>query len=920
MLDSTKAAMSQEAAEAQAAKGAAEQERIQYATFSSNQERGIDTNQQETAKLAAGAHDKEGRTKYPYYTDASGRKWTEPELAAYADPTQAAALRYAAATGQPLPTIKPRAGPYADPEQHITGTSILLLPDTRPQPVYTSSKQIAAASAASKTFANIAQKNAEASDKLYSQANEYVTAFEAKYPSSPDKPYQLKDAEEAYQYTKDREELESRTGGIYAAAASKYAEASSKAGMANRLADIVNTQGPKIMAKEGLVKWRTSEEATYASAFAPDMKSDFTKVGITTGIGGAFGGIPGAASGVVVGTGQVLGEKVQLAREKSAFWGIQPVKEGVYAKGEYTFMPQSLISHEKGRTDLNVMGWGLNPDFDALGTTQFKTDITPEQYFALPREEQRKFDIIGRGTAVTQKISWGGTSGALTGVLVAPTVVKTTGDIINAHRFTDVKAIASVKYVDGKETRNIVTYAKAKGIAGQKVGQPVGARKMAFEMGGEHSEGPVTLGKIEGTGAVKTKGLAYIERVGSPIRPGAEAEKVQMITRDIGGGKFIQAFKTDTSGASIRGATSDTTAFGVGVGRQGEGFTIGKNIGVVLQKGKVPAVYELRYAVTGQPGSAAAAQKTGAALDFLKAPPKAPIDFTGINLGSSSPAGGSQAGAVLQASKTASISQATPAIPKIVTAAPTGGTISLSRSAGALATLARPMASTATMYGRGEVEVLQKYKVKEQVSPSIGAVRGPSLMSDAISATRTRPVMSVSTSAIAAPVTTYRTATMTAPITATRIETSTVTKTAVTPGFGGGTPPVPGMPKVPSWTPPPPPPPGLGGGLNIPLGVFERGGLGGARRAKSPSPRYAPSVTASVFNVFTAKKQKATGWTGLEVRPLVIPKRGTIIDRPFSSGKVKKEKRKSGGGLGFATLNPKLGLGFKGLGFGRRRK
>jgi hypothetical protein len=191
------------------------------------------------------------------------------------------------------------------------------------------------------------------------------------------------------------------------------------------------------------------------------------------------------------------------------------------------------------------------------------------------------------------------------------------------------------------------------------------------------------------------------------------------------------------------------------------------------------------------------------------------------------------------------------------------------------------------------MRTLQKVKVREELTPSITTFGTVAPVVDVISATRSRPPESVTSPRTMLgdiSIVTPRQEQITIPAIATITRVTPATRTVLTPGITDLTPPftpgfTPGRPVPPRVVPPIVP----FGAMNIPLGIFERDQLGGARRSKSPTARYAPSVTASVFNIFTTKKQKASGWTGFETRPMVVPKSGTILEHPFGTkGKAKK--------------------------------
>jgi hypothetical protein len=1100
-LDSTKAARTQEAVEARSATSAAEQERIQYASFASNQARGVESDQLTTARLAATAHDRDGRTKYPYYTDASGRKWTEPELAAYADPTQAAALRYASAVNAgrreenkiPVPTIKPRAGPYTDEDQYTFKGSPIFLPDTRPQDKLTSVRQAEAVKTTAIAMGNFAETAAGRSEAAYTAAREKEEAFAAKYPSTGGKPYQLKDAEEAYTYTMDRAALERDTGPFYATGRAEYITAGTRSRTANRLIDTYNSQINALTAKEDYAEWKTGsytepginlfgvqltpdktfpggQEAKYATGKKEAVSLDRARdtlalnfaIGSTAGAkagsvaggpGAAVGGLAGGAGGILVGTGQVLGGYAQVAAEEDVYVGaagpyggirvrdlVKPAKDQVFVKGQnkeemaFGVIPvwrgpgevQPLFSPTKEGGVLGT-GWELNPDLDLLGSTKMKAAMTPEEYFRTPGAE-KNYELVGRGDYFAMKSAWGATSGGLAGAAIAPSVITKAAELsmkplpgplgswteaiagIHAKPGTVITEGAQKGAVIGKDlpetTRVIVSDTRSvnigdairRGVNFVKPGtmKLVNPKVVTYEVqsaAGAPKGGEIPI--IKGSEGSHLKGVTLrsqestfdtVSRTGSPIRQGSIDEKpTSLIARFKAlvskNEPFAQVFKTTTvkgeiplkdSGRIIasRGTSDATEAYGVGWGTKVSGKPAtpakmdlssknllewgmkpaqpatpdviqGTNLGFIKQSGQL---FRLDYTSTGSVAPTPGGAGGGGSPAPLISPPSGTSPTTpagGLSSGTVpnvAPSGSgstAQLGQILGAQgQSAQISHAAPTIPVVAaTRFSPGGMAMLttgSRAASLTAThppIALEGTSPPVMnYGRAGTVQRIRVKTREELTPAIGDTATLSASAEAVTIPRTRYAEAMAVTgaiAVARHPGAYQER-MAPPISASIQELTPATRTQLAPGATQLTPSIPPgyVPRLPPYVPPPPPPPGLGGLPNIPLGLGERDRLGGVKRSRSPSPRYAPSVTASVFNVFTTKPQKATGWSGVEVRPLVVPKKGTIIDHPYGKTGSKKGKKTGGGsrGANYYTVNPKLGLDSIGIRIGRRKK
>jgi hypothetical protein len=922
-------------ANAAAASSADAQRKQDYETFTRLQASGASREELQplAAKLSASAATRTGAMRDPYTRDASGTAWTEPMLETYADPTQAAALRYAAATGKPRPTVTRRT------TDEVVGESVVFLPEINPKPAAPITNRTeyneAAKEVERKSAISAAQGAASTGWSIY--ASKEREKLDSKWAGKTE----LTDAE-AYEYTTERNALENRLAPIDKNSASLFVSANKNYADASKLSTAANASIPQIRKEEAeAADWHATEKKRandigagyntipgYANVRdrpdqflrtdsgemiripSPGVRLELSPNAMKTVTYPLAGFAVGGPAGAVAGEAMALGE---IAGGLSAYTTEGDVKPKIVKTNSI----DTVRGVKYGRDVIGMM--------IGKGPVEYKRP-TVDEYFAMSPEEAKPYRYSGKAEEMGLRTAVGSTVGSIIGAGAGEPLnariekVRTTpADSVFGKGKRVTSFSETLVSPEGVESRQIIARTQGYNWRGAKI---EGATKTSVKAAGELDTlmAREETAKLTGepritkpfagkdvTVSEKVKVFGTLERQGSPKLAGAEVETTKSSVVDVTKKSFLQSFETKTSagGGFNQG---ETTARGVGGGLRGEDTVAGKNWGILERAGD-SASFDHTY-ITRQ----------------MKPSPGGGVTFTGgANQVST---GGGTTGLATQglqssASQLAPTSFASSAeLMKGITPTAPSQTGTLTALGALTSTSSAPPVSTGTMRAAPAGEAVQIQKTRHKDS-------APSFVSVTTSG-------GTGTSTVVIPGSRQRTgfiptmAQMQVPGTGSgrQVIPSQITVPAVVPAQRTNLIPTVISPTVPPGIPssgfgvgtPPPIFGGGGGGLNIPLGVFERDQIGGAGRGKTPKPRYAPSVTASVYGISTTKKQKASGWTGLEVRPLVIPKKGTIIEHPYVTSDKKKEKSAKPKGADYAKVSSKLGLDFSGLNFGRRTK
>lgn len=643
-------------------------------------------------------------------------------------------------------------------------------------------------------------------------------------------------------YTADekavREFTESQTGQGYVGGIAKVTDRDLGAGV--KLAKIELSEPAKVIALDTLAG------ATVGTLVAPGV-----------------GTLTGAIGGASVALGDLSFRYTTLGSEQANLPIIGQSKRRVEVYREPTFTLPIINRKVYTTPDLSQKTRSTVepiPEFESL-LSQKILEGTSEGIKVDPKVlDSPNYRLVSKSEDLSERVRISGELGSIAGMILAPEITKFGTKQFRKYDYTTTKAVANIEYREGKEYRELVSQTTRKNIFGETIGK-VGSRKVTGQLGeAQSSQGKVKLGDVDATVKIDQKVFGGAKRTGSPIKATAEAEVAQGVT--VGDDKaFYQAFKTST--ATPEGTSS---AYGVGSGAKVGDITLGKNIGVSIYGKNPPGFYELVYKVKGVPSTP---------------------DLSGGWTPTFNPQSGTtQLSSGLQKTLGSTVAPTIPQIDVLPKALSSISTTAGSTTTTSLkSTPANPGYISSMALAEPEQITIQRTDVKEKLTPAIQVAKMAPRETEVVRVRGVESVQRVTPLVEAVMVSRSGTRTQEATVTITEtvpaietIEETQQTPALETPGFS----PIMNVPRIPSPGIPPVVP--LIPPINIPLGRWDIGVKPRVRGQKRRTPRYAPSVTASVFKITTPKPQKATGWTGLEIRPLVVS--------GIKKKKTKKKKKK----------------------------
>lgn len=895
-------------------------------------ESGVATEQERRMYESQTAFDREGRASQPYYTDSTGRKWTESQLY-FVDPTEAAALRYAAATKSPRPkitTYRPEQKAQApDPADAI------LLPSIKTHEPVKSTDELKRIGTAATASGVIAKDKTTKGNALADQINKEYSSFNTKWGGAG-----TLDASQSYSYVLEKQALEKKTAPLKSERRKLISGANVFTQRSAEYTDRYNKGREEIIpivAKETARQMEKESIAAARSVGAPSTTGEvFETVGRGAVSGAGFGLVAGGlglapwAPATVVGgalSGAVGGAGYEFLGKTVIAGGVSQIKPSSEWERKYLMVkpiPSTKMLNQPGGLVTNIAKWASaapgSPTLEAYVEAEMRGEDTYKDYelfnpSAAVQGAQIGFGLLGASVAIegsARAASWG------TPRLMAlrdnlKGVAKMEGD------FTFDK---NTKLLTGETQADLkLTTGKGETISSERLSIGRGERVKVYasnDQGGTiASKSDITTYK---SGKVPEFGKQYDLTRYKVVGKGGGTTDIYAQGASVGGGK------ARISEMGLRVYETSPNEFMVKAG--------GKIIPVNPTSPKIDVIGDFRFhgieetkVLTG-PGPVKMIPPSGGPKTPLSATygPKLPgltrgifksggaLPTFGASSGSGSSAGASFSGGVKSLSPYmeskiveevsltllnppgTSFSNIPPGalVPPGITTI--GGTSSLYTISEPVRSSLNPSGGTGPKKIRRPGGKLQRvtrpeYQTITAPLPAVTGIETPSEKALTSRVKFTPAVISGSVKApglVQIPGQTQITGPIQIPVQKIKPVTTPITSTKTVPGFDVptipiiGFPPGPEIPKIP--TPPVTPPVAA---PKIPLGVWGKGEKGGARASKRVTPRYKPSVAASIFNIVTPKKQKATGWTGLEIRPLVSP-----LAKKKTKKKSKKKRKK----------------------------